>query len=161
MNSEKGWYEFKSGKRKGKVLELLMFEDYNFLHWFYHNKIKGGKEKNRLERHLEWLLSRGEDRQPKMLCPQCNEEPVKYFSVLHSFNDFSIGTFYTCCEKKECKERLRGMAAGKSITLYQFKFSILRRFNKTDAKRVAELYKRVFQLPKPLRREVAYKFFSE
>ncbi len=156
------WYVIQSGKRKGEALELLMFKDYHFLCWFKENKLKGGKNKNKLQLHLEWLLRQGETRQTKMLCPFCKSEPVKYFSVAYSFNDFSVGSGYTCCRKKECIESLRGMAMGKPVTLLEFKFSNLRRFNKTDARtRISELYRKAFGLDKPLTRKRAFQFFKE
>ena len=65
-----GSYVIKSGKRKGKVLELLMFNDYLFLVWMLQKLNKASKGgKNELHLHLEWLIQKGENRQVKMICP--------------------------------------------------------------------------------------------
>jgi len=159
-----GPYIFKGGKRKGVVLESLMFKDYNFLLYLLAKirKEKGDSEnKNELEKHLEWLLARGENRETKALCPQCGKKRVVYLSVAYSRFDFSAGPYYTSCENRECIERLRGMAT-KSIALYPFRFSTLKNFrSKTDQKRIGNIFKWAFGLPSPLRRERLFAFFSE
>lgn len=76
-------YIFQSGKRKGKCAEILMFREYPFLVWqlWKMNEEHRGGEKNKLHRHLEWLLAKGETRQTKMFCSFCKEKLVEFFSV--------------------------------------------------------------------------------
>ncbi len=156
-----GPYTFQSGKRKGRTLELLMFEDYQFLSWFYSQKVKSDNgNKNGLEKHLEWLLKRGEDRTPKMICPHCKKRSIAYFSVLLSGNDFSINPYYTCCE--DCTDELVSMAAGKTPSLLPIKFSSLLFFRKKgDRRRVAKMFRILFQTPNKMGRNKAFHFFNE
>ncbi len=158
-----GPYVFQTGKRKGVSVESLMFNDYGFI-LFLLSKIrkekKGEGEKNKLERHLEWIIARGEDRETEALCPQCKERRVRYFSVVYSFNDFSAAPYYTCCDNRRCIERLEGMAM-KSVSFFPFKFSVLKRFrSKADKKRISSIFKWAFGLEPPLRKEKLFKFFS-
>lgn len=161
-------YVIKGGKRKGKALELLMFNDYGFLRWHLAKikKMKSGTGKNEYEKHLEWLLKRGEDRKPKMICPICGEKRVQYFSIRRSRGgyDFSISPSYTCCEKEECRSKLRAKALGGPVQLVRPKFSNILRYAKLkrDRKRIADLYKEIFMLPTTrLTRKRAFQFFKE
>ncbi len=157
-------YVFKSGKREGKCLELLMFEDYQFLHWLYNTNIKGkGVSKNQLELHLEWLLMRGENRQTAMKCPQCNANHyVSFFSVRYSYNDFSIGPQFTSCSNKSCVESLKALSLEKTPAILPIKFSSILTFKlKIDRKRVTNLFRHCFGLPRPLKKDVAFRFFTK
>lgn len=156
-------YVFKSGKRKGKVVELLMFTDYGFLSWL-HNKISNkrkGVKKNQLEKHLEWILKQGETRKPKMDCPICGQNKIKLFSVIRGYNDFSMSAGYSCCEN--CKQKLKGYAAGKMIHLFEPKFSNIKNIaiTKGDQKRISQTYRTIYKLPTRLTRKRAFEFFSE
>ncbi|MCF7845521.1 MAG: hypothetical protein K9M12_02035 [Candidatus Pacebacteria bacterium] len=157
-----GPYTFQSGKRRGRTLELLMFEDYQFLNWFYHQKINGsGGGKNRLEKHLGWLLEKGENRKPKMMCPHCRKYPVAYFSILFSANgnDFSAGSYYSCCE--DCIDELKAMAFEKTPSLLPIRFSSLLLFRKKeDRRRIAKMYRIFYQLPGKMGKKKAFNFFK-
>ncbi|MBU4284744.1 hypothetical protein KKF60_01940 [Patescibacteria group bacterium] len=156
-------YAFQSGKRQGKAMELMMFDDYGFLLWYIHKLNSETRTwKNAAHLHLEELLQKGENRQPKMFCPQCHKKPVEFFSLLSKYEGFSIGSYYTCCGDKACKQMLCEMAAGNDIEFLHFKFSVLRIFySKSDKRRVANLFKKVFELPGPLTRQFALDFFNE
>jgi len=157
-------YAFQSGKHQGKAMELMMFDDYGWLVWFF-NKLNSESQtgKNAAHRHLEELLEKGENRQPKKVCLQCGRKPVKYFSVFWGYDGaFSAGTHYTCCEDEKCKQALREEAAGNHIEFLPFKFSTMRRFySKADKRRITDLFKKVFELPERLTRQVACQFFCE
>lgn len=160
------FYVFVSGKNKGKVAELYMFDKYSFLVYMLYRlreEWSGKREKNFLHKHLEWLLRQGETRQTKMLCPQCGLRTVKFFSVRYCYEryDFSIGTEYTCCENNECINTLQGKAMEKIPEFMPFKFSNLLRFEKSDRPRVVRLFRQAFCLPERLRREEAFKFFLD
>jgi len=162
-NYPDGPYVFKTGKRKGISVELLMFNDYGLI-LFLLSKIrrekKEGGQKNELEKHLEWIVARGEDRETEALCPHCRENKVKYFSVAYSFNDFSAAPYYTCCDNRKCIEKLEGMTMGKA-SFFPFQFSVLKRFrSKADKKRISNIFKWAFGLEAPLRKEKLFKFFS-
>lgn len=160
-----GPYVFQSGKRQGKAAELLMFDDYGFLVWLYRkfeSEFNGGR--NRLYCHLEWLLRQGETRQSRMLCPHCQQQPVKYFSVLglHSPDGISIGWEYTCCSAEACIEKVRNWAGVHDPDFLEFRFSRLIRFRtKFDRAEVVQLFRRVFSLPDRLTRQAAFKFFKD
>lgn len=161
-----GPYVIQSGKRRGRALEMLMFEDYAFLRWFLNYKLDGNaktQNKNILHRHLEWLMERGEDRQPVLICPQCGKRPVKYFSVVYSCDgDISIGPEYTCCDEARCQETLTEMALEKPCRLLPIKFSSLLQFpHKTDQRRLARLFRSVFGLSGRLTKNQAFRFFAK
>ena len=173
MKNLKGSYEpsepyvIKSGKREGKVLELLMFNDYSFLRWHLgkiRREYSGGKKKQ-YHKHLEWLMAKGENREPKMECPICGQKEVKYFSVRFSrgTNRFSISPRYTCCENSGCQEMLRAKAFGDNLQFFKPKFSNITRITKfkVDQKRIADLYRQIFNLEGRLTREKAFQFFKE
>ena len=161
-------YVIKSGKREGKVLELMMFNNYSFLRWQL-GKIRreyNGGRKNQYHKHLEWLLQRGENREAKIICPVCGEDKVSHFSVRFSRGTrrFSISPRYTCCEKKECREMLRAGAFGDNLQFFKPKFSNVTRITKykIEQKRITELYKQIFDLStKRLTRKAAFEFFNE
>jgi len=162
-------YEFKSGRREGKVLELMMFKNYGFLNWYFNKKLGGRgvpeNKKNELHRHLEWLLDKGENRRTELLCPYCGKRKVKLFSLLDSKYGFSIGPHYTCCNNMKCKGKVQSLPLGKIPMLLPFKFSQIKKFRaKSDQKRVGDLFRKVFGLPTrpdPLTRETAFQFFKE
>lgn len=157
-----GPYVFKTGKHQNQSVEVLMFRKYGFLRWLL-NKISqesNGGTKNLLHRHLEWLLARGEELNPTAICPHCKLRPVEYFSIRRSGNDFNIGTYYTCCGNLECREKLVALSWEKFPEFKPFKFSVIAEFEKGDQKRVGELFRWAFGLPKPLKRETVFTFFN-
>ena len=157
-------YVFKHGKRAGKSLEKLMFDDYEFLNWYYHdlNKRSKGGEKTELHKHLEWLLKRGQTRKPKMLCPQCGQRPVTRFSIIFYSDGISIGTVYTCCDAESCKDEIDILASGNTYQLLPFHFIVLNRLRtKGEKLELAELFKHVFKLKKPLTKQRAFELFNE
>ena len=160
-----GPYVIGSGKRAGKTLENLMFDDYSHLIWllnFLRNKAKGNS-KNKLHTHLEWLLRRGQGRKPKMLCPHCKQRIVTRFSVLGGGSrGISVGAYYTCCDDDACKDKIDSEASGNSYRFLPFDFIVLKQFQaKFDQKQITDLFRCVFELPKPLKKEKAFAFFND
>lgn len=161
-------YVIKSGKRKGKSLEVLMFNDYSFLRWHL-SKIrkerKGNQPMNEYQRHLEWLMIQGESRQPEMVCPICGTRKVKYFSVRYSKGTkrFSIGLNYTVCDRKKCQEMLKGAAFGNPIQLLKPKFSNITKISRLrcEQKRITNLYREIFNLQGRLTKKKAFEFFKK
>ncbi len=163
-------YIFQSGKREGKALEVLMFNEPGFIPWQLNliRKRKNGSNKNALEKHLEWLIAKGETREPQMICPQCNKERVEYFSVRYSYDgrDFSISPAYTCCDSARCTEKLKAMAGGRGPHFFRIRWSSITRVTtrKSDQKRVADVFRHIFNLPygkgSRLTAEKAFEFFS-
>lgn len=159
-----GPYFFKSGERAGKTAEYFMFLDYPIILYMLGKMKKPKPEvKNKLHKHLEWLVRQGENREVKKICPQCHDRKIKYFSVLG--NDkygYSFGENYTCCDNNECKQKLISMAGGKTPTLYAVKFSSILKFQiKQDQKLVVRLLRDLFGLPKKITADVAFEFFSK
>lgn len=151
---------FTSGKHAGKAVELTMFSNPGLLRWI-HNRYHRESINNRLHNHLDWLLKVADEKQPKMICPQCNKKPVKYFSLLHSEVGISIGSLYTCCDEKECREKILYSAGGKIPSFYEFKFSVIAKFSaKVDERAIIKLFKQAYNLPKRLTKESAFKFFA-
>lgn len=157
-------YVFRSGNRREKSLEILMFQDYGFLKW-YLNKLDSmrGKRKNLLHQHLDWLVRQGENRTAKALCQKCgHERPIRIFSAWGSERyGYMINLFYACCGRPECKEMLETQEFGKPFFL-PLKFSSILRFRrKTDQQSVVHLLRTAHQLPERLTAESAFRFFSE
>ena len=158
-----GPYVIRSGERVGEKLELLMFSDYSFLCWlirFIRLKEKHLKKRNSLHLHLEWLMERGENRRPVMLCPYCHKRPVRYFAVLfgQTNSEISVGYPFTSCEQEGCIKKL-----GEPTFVLPFRFSSMRPLyvrTKRNQKKVAELFKGVFGLPKHLTAKAAFNFFN-
>jgi hypothetical protein len=142
----------------------MMFDDYEFLNWYYHDlneKSKGGP-KTKLHKHLEWVLRRGQTRKPKMLCLYCKVRPVTRFSIIFYEYDISIGTEFTCCDDEQCKDEIDSKASGNNYQFLPFHFIVLKRMrSKAECKEVGELFRQVYELPKPLTRQRAFEFFNE
>lgn len=159
-----GPYTFKSGKRAGQAVEILMFRDYPFLKQFHHylnEKIRNGK-KNSLHLHLEWILERGETRKPLLTCPVCGTEKVKYFFVRRAYDGISANISYTSCEKKACIEEITAMGMSIVPKRYELRFSSLSRFTKKDEKKiVSEIFKKAFLPSGKLSRQRAFELFVE
>jgi hypothetical protein len=155
-------YVFQSGKHVGQCLEILMFKDYSFLNWQL-GKIREsykGNEKNKLHEHLEWLLTQGGNRSVSMICPHCNQRPIKWISVSGNNYGYSMDLYYTCCDSEECRDQLRAWSDDRN-TFLEIKFSQILRFNhKQDQKQFAELLRAIFSTPKRLTREWSFEFFS-
>ncbi len=114
-----------------------------------------GKNKNRLEVFLDWLLERGENRKTRVLCRHCKKRNVEWFSVRYSYGgDFAAGVGFTACG--ECKEEL----LGENVVLYPFKFSVLMGFKGGDRKRIARLFCSAFDIEK-VQRKRAFDLFAE
>ena len=161
-------YVIQSGKRKGKALEVLMFNDYSFLRWHFskiEKRYSSDKGRNDYHRHLIWLLKRGENRQPKMTCPVCGEDKVSHFSVRFSRGTrrFSIGSRYTCCKSTSCQKMIRAGTFGDNVYFYEPKFSNVVKITKMkgEQKRITDLYRQIFNLEGRLTREKAFQFFKE
>ncbi len=158
-------YTIQSGKRQGKTLELLMFNDYGFLNWWKKELDKKAiyGNLNRAHKHLTWLIAQGETRKPKMICRFCELRPVTQFSVRYSSwggqSSFSAG--YSCCDNLECMGKLEGYAH-KNVTFMSFKFSNILKFPiKADQELVVRMFRQIFELPEKLTRDAAFKFFAE
>jgi len=151
-----GPYTIQSGKHAGKALELLMFENHGLLAWMFQ---KGRGRTDKFSLHLAWLLRQGENLRPKMICPQCHERPVAFFSVAYSQsgNDFMVSTTYTYCEI--CKKSVDTQT--RPISLFSFRFSTLGQFRyNSRRKQISDLFRQVYGLPKPLTRAAAFEFFN-
>ena len=161
-------YTIKSGKREGKSLGVLMFNEYSFLRWHFgemEKRYTTGTGRNDYHRHLIWILKRGEDRKPKMECPVCGQRKVKYFSVRFSrgINRFSVSSQYTCCQSNECKKMLRAGAFSDNIHFYQPKFSNVTKLTnlKGEQKKITDLYRKIFKLEGRMTKNKAFNFFKE
>jgi hypothetical protein len=156
-------YEIKSGKSKGKVLERLMFQNYSWILWqlsFIRKKGDPDRKKNQMERHLEEILKRGENRETTAICPQCKESCVSYLSVIRSPYGISAGIGFTCCDNESCIRKVEGMAM-KTPEFLPFRFSILKTFsNKSDQKIIAGVLKWGFGLKKFTKKELFALFWE-
>lgn len=156
-------YIIQSGKKQGQSVEKLMFTDYGWLVFIAKKFDKmASQKKNRLHKHIEWILVQGEKCATRTICPQCDQRPVAYFSVLGSRRTgYSISNLHTCCTDIACKKKLVAQDIGKKPELMPLKFSSIRRFAlKNDQKRVAKILKECFGLPRQLTKKILFDFFA-
>ncbi len=157
-------WRVKSGKKKGKLLEGLMFDNYTWVRYMLdllNAKLKEGSEKNNFHLRLEALLKRGEELEAVALCPQCEQRKVKYMSVLTSTSGMSAYPVFTCCENTECVDRLKWQAT-REPQFYPLKFSVIKRFkNKTDQGMIANVLKWAFKIEKLTEKELFKLFWEE
>lgn len=159
-------YIIQSGKRKGKALELLMFDDYSFLVWWHRvmkqNVRRNGGQKNEAHKHLEWLFERGENRVATHFCPRCRQQAVAFISVVQSCSgEVSIGQLWTCCDSEVCMKIVASEAFDKPQYFIPLKFSSMNKFaSRYYQRQVAGLLRWAFDLPDRLTRQRAFDFFS-
>ena len=157
-------YVIQSGKREGQVLENLAFSHYDYLVWQLRKCRERGTSghKNALQERLEWLILRGENRQTKMLCPYCGERLVTRFSLLQRREGSSTDLHFICCDQEKCQDEIRAQSPDQEPVFLPFKFSsLLEIWSRGDRRLVAQMFRDVFGLPKPLTREAAFQFFKE
>ena len=159
-----GPYVFKSGKRVGQAVEVLMFQDYPFLKHLY-RYMEGGignERKNSLHIHLEWIFERGETREPLLFCPICKTEKARYFFVRRSRSGISANISYTACEGKKCIQKIMAMGMEATPERHELKFSSLSQFKRKDEKMVvSQIFKRAFLPAGKLSRQRSFELFIE
>lgn len=145
-------YILKSGKRKGRSLEQLMFQE----PWYVQNlfrmiqkKKKKGSVPNELEKHLNWLRERASNLLTEKIifdCPQCNRNrKVKFFGIVTTADglDFMVSPALTACEKAECRSKLKQRYfPSTKVRVYRLKWSSIFIFRtKEGQRRVVRLFK--------------------
>ncbi|MBU4348352.1 hypothetical protein KJ671_02550 [Patescibacteria group bacterium] len=158
MLSEKyipsGPYIFKTGKRKGKSLEELMFENYSWLDYMLKNMNSNLKEFSKLNSfhlHLRWLMARGEDRVSTQSCFCCLSKRVEFFA--YSYREKK---YFTACEDVICRGKILAKANSRPL-----KFSSILEFSYPSRLFIAKFLREMF-LPccKKLTADELFKFFS-
>jgi len=117
------------------------------------------------KKHLEWLLARGEDRAPKMLCPYCGEEPVEHFLAIYTFGGkyFTIKESFLFCKKDSCKKKASPEIDSRHevVATLPVKFSSIDKFSsKRDRRKVISLLRKSFNLQGRPTTEDLFSFFS-
>ncbi len=163
---------FRSGKHKDESLDLLMFKDPQFLHWWFRkceNKAKGVKPTNRMHMHLRWLIDKAETVEPTALCRYCRIRPVRYYSVRTSSYEhrISIDPRFTTCENSSCRNQLLSQDALGDIVLHKLSFAEIFNYLRTcgklsnDSKRdMSALLCFAYELPQRLSAQICFNFFS-
>jgi hypothetical protein len=158
-------YLFKSGKYQGKSVSQIAINNFPWLKYLFGkmNEVGKSRNKNQLHVHLEWLMRKISKTEPKMICPVCKKNPVKFISVLgNNKYGYSISESFTCCEDKNCKNKLKSLALGNNNQFIFADFSSVAKFNnKTDQRRITSLLKKIYKLEGKLTKERAFKFFLE
>lgn len=126
-----GPYFLRSGDRMGKSLEELMFENYSVL-MVMRSKITVAK--NEMQKHLLWLLARGEDRIASQICEHCGKEKITHFAY-----SYSEHKYYKGCNSILCMGVLLSKAKR-----YPLKFSSIARFAWGSRPYVSAFFKSVF-----------------
>jgi len=126
---------------------------------------KKEREMNALDKHIQWIFERGENRKTKTLCPHCKAKKVKYFSVRYTRLGYSgkksdigcsLGIPYSACE--DCLNKIKG----EKTEIFPFKFSVIDGFPTVyDQKKAIELFLWAFNLKRPLKKETIFQFFFE
>lgn len=149
----------RESKHFGKALEVLMFQNYPWLHWILLKLQKDGERKTEFHRHLEWLLGQGDRIEPKMPCPYCQKRSVKFFSVSYSGNSMLFGLPYVYCEA--CKEGIDTLT--EPIEVFPISFSLLvkKEFRRgVNRKKLTSFLRQIYGLKGKLTKEKAFDLFS-
>lgn len=151
---------------RGRSIDELMFYDYDYFMDRLNDlkRLKSVNKLNAFHKHLLWLYERGKNRLPKMICPQCDTRHVRRFSVINlGFNnEISVDLLHTSCCHEDCIDSLLSDDMFHQILLFDFKFSNLLEFRSNhNRKKVINLYKEVFRLPKRITAKTAFEFFDE
>jgi len=167
-------YTIKSGQRRGRSLEVLMFEDYGFIKRQKSKrdrdvekakKLGKSPEKNKYHKHLTWLVRKGSNRTPKMTCPICGKNTVEFFGIRRT-RGYALDVSYIRPRNTSCNSGCKQILQAKSLNgpLYRFKWKNVLRVGETKRERriITDMYRRVFQLStKRLSKEEAFEFFKE
>lgn len=151
-------YVIKTGKHAGECLETMMMRQYGLLRWWQRllDRKSEGSQRNEFHRHLKWLLARGENRQPKMICPHCGRKPVVLFTVYHG----DQGEMFFDPEHSYCEDCFRSKYSPLTITEEEFRFSFFaKRLSFWERSRAVKLYKRAFGFSGKFTRRKAFEFF--
>lgn len=139
-------YVFRTGKRKGKSLPLLVFNDPLFLIQYYYQLCKladrvpatrialqqctnlaqvvhllgrpiSEAEKNAPHRQLEWLLPRLDTIASPRLCPRCHQRPIAQASLLSGSS-----ITYALCNNWQCMDSVKAEAVERSPAIVPLSF---------------------------------------
>jgi hypothetical protein len=123
-------YFFKNSKRyPGQSLEYLAL---NNSAAFFTLKDRPHKEGDSMHRHIDFLLSAGDDMDIKHMCPICGQRPVR-FLLFRNCSFLSLNL--SCCDDPSCRYQLQH---GTGDRLIAVKLRNLRQFNKKGNKKKAE-----------------------
>ncbi|MEN8252301.1 MAG: hypothetical protein ABFQ53_01850 [Patescibacteria group bacterium] len=166
MYEPKGPYVFHEHIAKTQSAEQLMFKNYPRILKLLNETEKGSN----LEEHLKWLLEKANGSVPVTICPICMADTVKYFTVIEGGTeegllDYSFGSKFTCCEKKECVNYLMDQGYFKSslVKLLELKFVTISEFKTLELRnRFVEVLREVFNVApgKKLTKKKAFEFFT-
>lgn len=100
-------YFIRGGKKAGKCVEMLMFQDPKYLFslkGYLDGKLEENSEPNTFHNHLAWLLAKSELRTPKMKCHYCGEEIAKnaLFVKDHTNGKWSSRKELVSCSQVGC-----------------------------------------------------------
>ncbi len=123
-------YFFKNSKRyPGQSLEYLALNNSTS---FFALKDRPHKEGDSMHRHIDFLLTAGDDMDIKHMCPICGQRPVK-FILFRNCSLLSLNL--SCCDDPSCRYQLQH---GTGDRLIAVKLRNLRQFNKKGNKKKAE-----------------------
>ena len=132
----------KNGGYNGKIkrsLEELMFRDYTTVYNLKKWAEAKLPEDSAFRWHINWLFEKGKNIRPIRYCKidGCLNF-VKFFSVRFSGSQTSIDRIYMCCDKDECKEKLKFPG---NCSLYEIKFDVhILNFSAPDLKKIYDLF---------------------
>lgn len=110
---------------------------------------KNSENPNAFHNHLNWALECGENLAFTKKCPQCGEQPVRYFSVRGSYQgNYSMSSAFTCCDNPNCISKLKTQGLEKTPVLYELKFSATTHFHlKADKRQITRIIRDCLELP--------------
>ncbi len=158
-------YVYKEGRMRGMSMARLMFENYSFLHSSYLS-IKDINPTSEKEKHLKWIIERGENRPPLEKCKQCYVLMAVRFLVSYSKNRFFVSPNLISCDRSECKKKLMDQVKEANGISLNFVFSSMLKIIEITGKESSQmilsgLYKEIFNIPKNATDEDLFKFFLE
>lgn len=145
------------GKYAGFSVEQVMIIDYEHILKIRYN-LKREKSCSKLAKHIEWLLSRGEDRVSQRLCIACKNRCAEYVIIIGDDKQgyrIPFDGYCRDCVDDYCDEWNRNLAK------VPLRFSSIEYFRvRSDRTRFVSVLRKHFGLTKTMSAEEAYTFFS-
>ena len=139
-------------------LSRMMFLDYKVVV----DEIKTVKERDEYSQRLDWLLSKGEEKKASMDCPFCESRKIRVFGWdVSRDGSFHVGPELTSCMNGRCREKLHALLCGVKGGIREIKFSAMITLarDKRERRKISDLYRQVFNVPRNISDREALDFF--
>ena len=160
-------WQFKTGDRAGKYVEMLMFQEPTRvfrLKEYLENKSNLMQREKELLVHLSWVLAKSYLRMPKIKCSFCGEQTAKKtIFVRGDDGKYFSHEALVCCEAPVCSQKLSNTGllnyALRKREEVQLKFPEIAE-RALDLERISDFLCKVFGISE-LTPETAFEFFNK